>query len=78
MAVCAVLAVASDKCRCEERGRETRHLFESQQTVRKAITKVSDIVEKEGLANVTLQSRISEREKRIFSFFVIEKQITVT
>ena len=41
-------AVASYKCPCEERDRETRHFFESQQTVRKAITEVSDTVEKEG------------------------------
>ena len=51
---------------CEERGRETRHFFESQQTVRKAIMEVSDTVEKEGLANVNLQARISEVGKRTF------------
>jgi hypothetical protein len=61
----------------EERGRETRHFFESQQRVRKAIMEVSDAVEKEGFTYVTLQARISECEKRMLKVFVIQRQITV-
>jgi hypothetical protein len=37
---------------------------------------VSETVEKEAFANVTLQARISEREKRTVKVFVIERQIT--
>jgi hypothetical protein len=36
---------------------------------------VSATVEKEVFANVTLQARISEREKRTIKVFVIQRQI---
>ena len=75
--MCAVLAVASYECPCEDRGRETRHFFESKQTVRKAIMEVSDTVEKEEFANVTLQTRISKGGKRMFKVFVIQRQCRV-
>jgi hypothetical protein len=37
---------------------------------------VSDTVEKEGFANVTLQARISKLGKRMFKAFVIQRHKT--